>query len=60
MIPATRNNCKSTETGQNEPKKLLDPAENLRKVLKYRSSIPIGKFSDFSDALRALSGRTEN
>jgi hypothetical protein len=47
MIPATGNNWNFTETGRKEAEKSLDPAGNVRKMMRNGSSIPIGKFSDF-------------
>ncbi len=47
MIPATGNNWNFTGTGRKEAEKSLDPAGNVRKMMRNGSSISIGKFSDF-------------
>ncbi len=52
MILATGNNWKEVE-------KPLDPAENLRKMIKHGSSIPTGKFSDFFRRFTSVSCRKE-
>jgi hypothetical protein len=47
MIPATGNNWNFTGIGRKEAEKSLDPAGNVRKMMRNGSSIPTGKFSDF-------------
>jgi hypothetical protein len=47
MIPATGNNWNFTGTARKEVEKSLDPAGNVRKMMRNGSSIPTGKFSDF-------------
>jgi hypothetical protein len=55
MIPVTENNWNFTVTNRKEAEKSWDPAGNVRKMMRNGSSIPTGKFSDFSGDLRAFS-----
>jgi hypothetical protein len=59
MIPATGNNWNSTGTDRKEVEKSLDPAGNVRKMMRNGSSIPTGKFSDFFRRFTGVSCRKE-
>ncbi len=59
MIPASENNRHFAGTGWKEAKKSLNSVGNLRKMMKQRSSISTGKFSDFFREFTSVSFRKE-